>query len=178
MPWNKVLEREKFNTPDFTSLNIVTYAGDLEPEGINIPNYAEIRENEGFKNVIFETDKPENRSAWHKIDHINETESYFYHEHIKNAMRVLVAGHELFGHGSGKLIYRGDDGKCPLKLIDPVDGAVFESCYEKGENFATKFGEFSSSYEECRADLTGLYLQKFPEMYKVFGYKPDEIKDL
>ena len=93
-------------------------------------------------------------------------------------MRVLVAGHELFGHGSGKLIYRGEDGKCPLSLIDPVDGSVFSSCYEKGENFATKFGEFSSSYEECRADLMGLYLQKFPEMYKVFGYKQDEIIDL
>ena len=84
IPWNSLLEREKFNSPDFTSLSVVTYAGDLEPEGINIPNYAEIRENEGFKNVIFETqDKPENSSNWKKIDHINDTESYFYHGHIK-----------------------------------------------------------------------------------------------
>ena len=90
----------------------------------------------------------------------------------------MVAGHELFGHGSGKLIYRGDDGKCPLKLIDPVDGSEFESCYEKGENYQSRFGEFSSSYEECRADLSGLYLETFETMYGVFGYKAADVKDL
>ena len=159
MPWPKTLENDKFITPDFTSLNIVTFGGDRCPQGINIPNYSDIRENEGFKNVIFESNKPVNRSLWERMEYVTQEDSDFLHEHMKDAMRVLVAGHELFGHGSGKLLYRGKDGKCPLKVKVPVDGSIIDSCYEKGENYQSRFGEFSSSYEECRADLSGLYLQ-------------------
>ena len=100
------------------------------PKGINIPNYDDIREKDGFKNVIFESNKPINRSLWEQMDYLTKNESDFLHEHAKDAYRVMVAGHELFGHGSGRLIYRGKDGKCPLKLTDPVDGSTFESCYE------------------------------------------------
>jgi hypothetical protein len=44
-------------------------------------------------------------------------------------------------------------------LTDPVNGVKFTSCYDVGENYSMKFGEFKSSFEECRADLSGLYLQ-------------------
>ena len=66
---------------------------------------------------------------------MTKNESDYLNEHGKDAYRVMVAGHELFGHGSGKLIYRGDDGKCPMKFKDPVDGSIFETCYEKGETY-------------------------------------------
>ena len=63
----------------------------------------------------------------------------------------------MFGHGSGKLLYK-KNGKCPIELTDPVNGEIFTSCYDEGENYSLKFGEFKSSFEECRADLSGLYL--------------------
>jgi len=63
-------------------------------------------------------------------------------------------------------------------IKDPVSGEMFESCYEKDETYQQKFGEFSSSYEECRADAAGLYLQKYPAMYQVFGYNDSNVKDL
>ena len=44
------------------------------------------------------------------------------HEFSKDAYKVMVAGHELFGHGSGKLIYRDEEtGKCPLSVADPLN---------------------------------------------------------
>lgn len=88
------------------------------------------------------------------------------------AYQVQVAGHELFGHGSGKLIYRDEKtGKCPITTTAPVNpGKQLNTCYEKDETYSSKFGDIGTSFEECRADLSGLWLEKFPEMYENFNW--------
>ena len=174
LPWERSLENTKFMAPDFSSLDILTFAGDRLPSGINIPNYYDIREHDGFKNVIFENKaKHSNKSDNTITPHMKTlAESQYFNKNQKLAYQVQVAGHELFGHGSGKLIYKDEKtGKCPMKVEDPMNpGQFIESCYEKGETYSTKFGDISTSFEECRADLSGLYLQAYPEMHSLFQW--------
>lgn len=161
-------------------MNILTYAGDRSPSGINIPNYYDVRENDGFKNVIFEDGSTpilpgEIRSKLfsYKRDNVkNEEISDILNMFDEEASAAQTAGHELFGHGSGKLIYKNEQTqKCPFSVADPLNkDKQVTTCYDKGQSYNSVFSDISSSYEECRADLSGLYLATVPKVYKAFGF--------
>lgn len=74
-----------------------------------------------------------------------------------------MACHELLGHGTGKINFE------MRKYTDPITNEEFESCYEKGDTWNSRFGAISTSYEECRADTCGFYLCTIKEVYSLFG---------
>lgn len=51
MPWSKDFEKDEFRSPDFIALDVVCFATTGCPVGINIPNYTDVQEDSGFKNI-------------------------------------------------------------------------------------------------------------------------------
>lgn len=167
LPWPKVMEKDSFLAPDFTTLEIIAFATNSCPLGINIPNYDDIRETEGFKNVFLNNSLASYTMS--ALEFATPEQSDLLNKHTLRCYEVHVGLHELLGHGVGKLIYRNADGTCP-SYTDPITGESFESCYEEGETFNGKFAAISASYEECRADTCGYFLCQLPEVYTLFGF--------
>ncbi|PPQ66069.1 hypothetical protein CVT26_010811 [Gymnopilus dilepis] len=172
LPWGKDFEVDVFRKPDFTALEVVTFATGGIPAGINIPNYYDIRESVGFKNVslanILAAKAPNE-----ELTFIHPDDVALYNAWDSRAFELQVANHELLGHGSGKLFEEYANGKKnfdPEKVINPLTGEKITSWYKPGQTPGSVLGEVSSSMEECRAETVALYLVGNREILKIFNY--------
>lgn len=166
------MEKEKFLAPDFTSLEVICMATNTCFAGINIPNYDDIRENEGFKNVLLSNSLP--TATMKSVQFASPEQSKLLAELTLRTYSIHVGCHELLGHGTGKNIYRNEDGTAST-FTDPLTGETFESCYEKEDVWSTRFGQISSSYEECRADTCSFFLCTLKEVYSLFDFEDHEV---
>ncbi|EGO18571.1 hypothetical protein SERLADRAFT_353218 [Serpula lacrymans var. lacrymans S7.9] len=177
LPWGKEFEVDVFRKPDFTALEIVSFATGGIPAGINIPNYYDIRESTGFKNVslanILAAKAPNEELTFIHPDDVD-----LYNEWDSRAFELQVANHELLGHGSGKLFQEAADGSRNFdseKVINPLTGKPITSWYKPGQTADSVLGEVSSSMEECRAETVALYLVSNPTILKIFGYTDKQV---
>ncbi|KAK8762893.1 hypothetical protein V5799_034501 [Amblyomma americanum] len=174
LPWPRSFEKDRFLRPDFTSLDVLAFAGSGIPAGINIPNYDGIRQDEGFKNVsLGNVINADDKSS--KANFMTAEDNEMFNK-LKNAsFEVQVGLHELLGHGSGKLLMQNKDGsfnfdqekvRLPHVGPGPDPEAKVTSWYKDGETYDSVFGSMGSSYEECRAECVGLYLCTIEDVLK------------
>lgn len=172
LPWSSAFEKEKFTPPDFTSLEVLSFASSGIPAGINIPNYDDIRQEVGFKNVslgnVLSAKAPNE-----PIPFIDSSDLSLYQSNRDEAFEVQVGIHELLGHGTGKLLYENKPGEYNFDIknppIDPTTGKPCNTYYKPSQTWSGVFGQISSSYEECRAECVAMVLGCEPDILKLFG---------
>lgn len=88
----------------------------------------------------------------------------------KRCTDAEVALHELYGHGSCRLIYKKD-----FEGLSSEEKALLHSSYEEGQTFYGTFTSLQSAFEECRAEVTAHYLIEKEIAHKIF--KVENAKD-
>ncbi|KAH3682900.1 hypothetical protein WICPIJ_006133 [Wickerhamomyces pijperi] len=179
LPWTAEFEKDKFQAPDFTSLEVLTFAGSGIPAGINIPNYDDIRLTIGFKNVSL-GNILNAKSGKEPITFIKDQDYELFNKYRNDSFEVQVGIHELLGHGSGKLLSELHDGTFNYDHQSPplgLDGKPITTYYKKGETWGSKFGSLAGAYEECRAEVIALYLITNTDLLKIFGFHDKKDQD-
>ncbi|KAI4174744.1 MAG: hypothetical protein LQ343_002115 [Gyalolechia ehrenbergii] len=173
LPWKPDFEKDKFQAPDFTSLEVLTFNGSGIPAGINIPNYDDIRQEIGFKNVslgnVLSAKAPNEQ-----IPFIDPRDLDVYQANRDQAFEVQVGIHELLGHGTGKLLQETEPGKFNFDQsnppVSPITNKPISTYYKPGQTWSSVFGGFSASYEECRAECVAMALSCDFDILKIFGF--------
>ena len=175
IPWNKDFEIYPFKEPDYTQIDMIAFASDGCPMGINIPNYDDIRERYGYKNVTIGNNQPSFKVD--KIKFMPEEDKPLLEKWGNIATTIHTACHELLGHGSGKLC-RDEGG---VKNFNPetldLNGNK-ATYYKENETFESIFKSICRSYEECRADVSGIFFGKFEKVGAIFGVDPKDMEDV
>ena len=174
-PWPRWQEKDTFFRPDFTSLEVLAFGSSGVPAGINIPNYDDVRQNEGFKNVSLGNVLAASYGAGAKpVTFVADEDQALFKALKGESFEVQVGVHELLGHGSGKLFHRGTPDAERLladKVAHPLHGEpVSGPFYAPGATWDSTFGKLASAYEECRAECAGIYLCLEPRVLSVFGH--------
>ncbi|OQV22426.1 Dipeptidyl peptidase 3 [Hypsibius exemplaris] len=179
LPWPTEYEKDKYLRPDFSELTVVAFASSGVPIGINIPNYDDIRQNEGFKNVSLGNIIAAALKS-RPPQFISNEDHELLSKHESLVLEIQVALHELLGHGSGKLFEQQKDGSFNFdrEAVKDFESGDVCSYYEVGESYDSVFGALASTYEECRAETVAIYLALLPDVLAVWGIQEKEADDI
>lgn len=173
LPWSPDFEKDKFTPPDFTSLEVLSFACSGLPAGINIPNYDDIRQTCGFKNVSL-GNVLSAKGSNEEIPFIHADDLDVYRKNRDAAFEVQVGIHELLGHGTGKLLQETSTGVFNFDHrnppVSPITGKPITTYYKPHETWGSVFGATASSYEECRAECVAMALACDFAILRIFGF--------
>lgn len=106
--------------------------------------------------------------------YVQKSDKTRFRECIYIIKTITTAIHELFGHGTGKLLSETSPGEYNFDWenppVSPLTGDTIKTWYLPGQTWTSVFGEIAGSVEECRAELLSLYLMDSKELLSVFGY--------
>lgn len=178
LPWSADFEKDKFISPEFMALDVVCFASDGCPVGINIPNYQDIQDSEGAKNISMTNAYP---------SFVSENLIFCSEKDIENltsfgkiATTLHVAVHELLGHGSGKLLRKDDKGFNfdPETVTNPLTNEKIDKWYIDNETYEKKFSCISLPMDECKADLTALFFSFNKKIHQIFEVNEANFNDV
>ncbi|KAI9033802.1 peptidase family M49 [Phycomyces nitens] len=178
LPWPPAFEREAINKPDFTSLEVLSFATAGVPAGINIPNYTNITQVLGSKNVSL-GNVISAQSPGEKYPFIRQQDLDLYTAYRNTSFEVQVGTHEM-GHGTGKLLEEDAQGNLNFDrgTIDPLTNQPVKSWYKPGQTFNSVFKSIASSYEECRAECIAMVLGPHKDILKIFNLEGEKAEDV
>ena len=105
---------------------------------------------------------------------VEESEVETFNAHKLPAWRIQITIHELFGHGTSKLLTQKGGGEWNFDIdnrpINPLTGKPITSWYRPGETWTGLFGSLATSLDECRAECVGAYLTADKDLLALFGY--------
>ncbi|KAF1975757.1 peptidase M49, dipeptidyl-peptidase III [Bimuria novae-zelandiae CBS 107.79] len=169
-------EKALFEPPDFTSIHSLAYCSSIIFPGINLPNYNDIRDQCGFKNVIIANrmSAEGNKGQSSPFVHTNCDVEKTFQKAKFPAYYWWVVLHELLGHGTGRMLREESAGSFNFDInsppINPLNGEPIRSWYKPGQTWTGRFGDLATTVDEYRAELVGAYLMDDVELLDLFGY--------
>ncbi|KAI1498306.1 peptidase family M49-domain-containing protein [Biscogniauxia marginata] len=157
-------EKNLFEPPDFASIHTLAYCSSIIFPGINLPNYNDIRQEDGFKNVII-SNRMIAESQAIQYSFIDSSENDQFRKHKFQAYYWWVVLHGLLGHGTGKMMIEFEKGKYNFEIenrpINPITRQPITSC---------SLADLSTTIDECKAELVSAYLMDDPKLLELFGF--------
>ncbi|CAD6442516.1 8519faed-3d63-42d5-bb05-e7de9257d89d [Sclerotinia trifoliorum] len=156
------------------ALEALAVCGSIVFEATNLPNYEYIRETCGFKNIVLANGLSVNNNPKLPCHWAKQSELNLFKRSTNIVRFITTAIHEMFGHGTGKLlsettpgVYNFDKQNPP---ISPLSGEPVTSHYLPGQTWTSVFGKPAGTVEEFRAILVSEYLMDNKQLLNIFGY--------
>ena len=127
---------------------------------IEIPQYNDIRQECGFKNVILANRLSAESKSTQRSPFTDTSEVAMFEKHRFSANFLWIVLHELLGHGTGQMMAKDAEGRYNFDFdnnppINPITGKPIASWYRSGQTWTGQFRDLATTVDECRASLLG-----------------------